>query len=96
MLLKHKKPLEDFLFTREQSLFKLGKTIILYDLTNTYFESSGLYNELVAYAHSKEKRTDCPLVTLGLVLDGSGFPRRSEIFKGNVNEASTIAGISQS
>jgi len=88
MLLKHKKPLEDFLFTREQSLFKLGKTIILYDLTNTYFESSGLYNELVAYAHSKEKRTD--------VLDGSGFPRRSEIFKGNVNEASTIAGISQS
>nr|HID12755.1 hypothetical protein [Anaerolineae bacterium] len=24
--------------------------------------------------HSKEKRTDCPLVTLGLVLDGNGFP----------------------
>jgi transposase len=95
MLLKHKKPLEDFLFTKEQSLFEFGETITLYDLTNTYFEGSGLHNELAAYGHSKEKRTDCPLVTLGLVLDGSGFPRRSEIFKGNVNEASTMAGMIQ-
>lgn len=95
MLLKHKKPLEDFLFTREQSLFEFGETITLYDLTNTYFEGTGLYNELAAYGHSKEKRTDCPLVTLGLVLDGSGFPKRSEIFKGNVNEASTMAGMIQ-
>nr|MDA3915754.1 IS1634 family transposase [Deltaproteobacteria bacterium] len=93
MLLKHKKPLEDFLFTREQSLIELGETITLYDLTNTYFEGSGLYNELAAYGHSKEKRTDCPLVTLGLVLDSSGFPKHSEIFKGNVNEASTMAGM---
>ncbi len=39
---------------------------------------------------SKEKRTDCPLVTLGLVLDGSGFPRNSKIFPGNVSEAGTL------
>jgi hypothetical protein len=30
--------------------------------------------------HSKEKRSDCPLVTLALMLDGSGFLRRSRIF----------------
>ena len=36
MLLKHKKSLEDFLFTREQSLFEFRETITLYDLTNTY------------------------------------------------------------
>jgi transposase len=40
--------------------------------------------------HSKEKRTDCPLVTLGLVLDGSGFIRRSRMFEGNVCEAKTL------
>jgi len=33
-----------------------------------------------AHGHSKEKRTDCPLVTLGLVLDSSGFPIRSKVF----------------
>jgi transposase len=92
-LLKHKRPLEEFLFNREHSLFGFGETITLYDLTNTYFEGTGMYNRLAAHGHSKEKRSDCPLVTLGLVLDGSGFPKRSEIFKGNVNESSTMASM---
>ena len=39
---------------------------------------------------SKEKRSDCPLVTLGLVLDVSGFPQRSRIFAGNVGKAQTL------
>lgn len=90
-LLKHKKSLEEYLFTKEKSLFELRETITLYDLTNTYFEGTGLYNDLAFHGHSKEKRSDCPLVTLGLVLDSSGFPKRSEIFKGNVNEASTLS-----
>ncbi|MCP5019596.1 MAG: IS1634 family transposase, partial [Ketobacter sp.] len=42
------------------------------------------------FGRSKEKRTDCPLVTLGLVLDGSGFPRKSRIFPGNVTEGDTL------
>jgi hypothetical protein len=45
---------------------------------------------------SKEKRSDCPLVTLGLVLDGSGFVRRSECFDGNVSEGKTLAGMLKS
>ena len=43
--------------------------------------------------HSKEKRSDCPLVTLALVLDGSGFVRRSQTFAGNISEAGTLAGM---
>ena len=42
-------------------------------------------------ATPKEKRSDCPLLTLGLVLDGSGFVRRSEVFSGAVNEDTTLA-----
>ncbi|MDQ6979279.1 MAG: hypothetical protein Q9M09_03765 [Mariprofundaceae bacterium] len=38
---------------------------------------------------SKEKRSDCPLVTLGLVLDSSGFPRNSKMFAGNASEPAT-------
>lgn len=41
-------------------------------------------------ADPKEKRNDCPLVTLGLVLDMQGFPKRSRIFDGNVSEPSTL------
>ena len=42
------------------------------------------------HGRSKEKRSDCPLVTLGLVLDGSGFVRRSEVFEGNAAEGKTL------
>lgn len=38
MLLKHKKEIEGHLRMKERTLFNLGKTIILYDLTNTFFE----------------------------------------------------------
>ena len=43
--------------------------------------------------HSKEKRSDCPLLTLGLMLDASGFVRRSQLFAGNVREHRTLAGM---
>lgn len=72
-------------------MFGLQETITLYDLTNTYFEGQGKGNAFAAHGHSKEKRSDCPLVTLGLVLDSSGFPRRSHVYEGNVNEPKTLS-----
>ena len=91
ILLKHKEALERHLYERQRSIFQFEETITLYDLTNTYFEGSGKYNALAAYGHSKEKRTDCPLVTLGLVLDSSGFLIRSKVFSGNASEPQTLA-----
>ncbi len=90
-LLEHKKALEDFLYRRERTLFEFEETITLYDLTNTYFEGTARGNANAACGKSKEKRSDCPLVTLALVLDGSGFPKRSEVFKGNASEPLTLA-----
>jgi transposase len=91
ILLKHKQELEQHLYERQRSIFQFEETITLYDLTNTYFEGSGKYNDLAANGHSKEKRTDCSLVTLGLVLDSSGFPIRSKVFAGNASEPQTLA-----
>jgi len=89
-LLKHKEKIEDHLRKVETSIFGLEERIILYDLTNTFFEGTGKYNPKANYARSKEKRNDCPLVTLGLVLDMQGFPKRSRIFEGNVSEPGTL------
>ncbi|MFH0785254.1 MAG: hypothetical protein V2B20_25330 [Pseudomonadota bacterium] len=82
---------EPILRSPENSLFNLQETITLYDLTNTYFEGQSTANAYTALGHSKEKRSDCPLVTLGLVLDSSGFPRRSKVYAGNVSEPTTLA-----
>jgi transposase len=89
-LLKHKDALEEHLCRTEGQLFALEEKIILYDLTNTFFEGTGKYNPKARYGRSKEKRSDCPLVTLGLVLDMHGFPKKSQILEGNVSEPKTL------
>ena len=94
-LWKHSAQIEQTLFTRVTDLFGFSTTITWYDLTNTYFEGEVPHNTKAQRGRSKEKRTDCPLVTLGLVLDGSGFVRRSQIFAGNVSEAGTLATLLQ-
>ena len=92
-LLKHKEAIEEQVFENVQSLFGFTATITLYDLTNTFFEGHSAENEQAQYGRSKEKRFDCPLVTLGLMLDGSGFVRRSEVFEGSVSEGGTLQGM---
>ena len=90
-LLKHQPALEAFLAAQEQTLFDLKRSIVLYDLTNTYFEGQCAQNPKAQFGRSKEKRSDCPLVTLGLVLDGNGFPLSSQVFPGNASEPATLA-----
>ncbi len=90
LLVRHREAIEQALFSRVQGLFGLTATVTLYDLTNTHFEGSADDNPRAARGHSKQKRSDCKLVTLGLVLDGSGFVRRSRLFDGNVAEAGTL------
>ena len=92
-LLQHRKVLETKLFQRAMGLFGHQPTVTLVDLTNTYFEGQAKLQPKARRGRSKEKRSDCPLLTLGLVLDGSGFVRRSEVLAGNVAESGTLAGL---
>jgi transposase len=93
LLMRHRTVIEQTVFARVSDLFGLNWTVTLYDLTNTFFEGAALGNPKAQRGHSKEKRSDCPLVTLGLVLDGSGFVRRSQTFDGQVTEGTTLAGM---
>ena len=90
LIYEHKQGIEDALRHNEKEIFELKEKIILYDLTNTYFEGESAGNEKAGFGRSKEKRTDCPLITLGLVIDEDGFPKASRIFKGNVAEPKTL------
>ena len=90
VLHKHREALQDHLFAQARAIFGFGETITLYDLTNTYFEGIAAGVKKAKRGHSKEKRSDCPLVTLAMALDGSGFPRRSRVFAGNASEPVTL------
>jgi len=94
-LLKSQSALEHFLYTQEKDLFNLNSTIILYDLTNTYFEGACAGNPKAEFGRSKEKRSDCRLVTMGVVLSKEGFPINSQIFNGNASEPETLEEMIQ-
>jgi hypothetical protein len=57
-LYKIKTPLEQYLSKRTNELFDLEDKIILYDLTNTYFEGRMTGSKIAKFGRSKEKRND--------------------------------------
>ena len=96
ILLRHKNVLEQHLESIEQCIHGYKNTITLYDLTNTYMEGQARANPKAAYGVSKEKRTDCPLITLGLAINEHGFIHRTKILPGNVAESKTLKEMIQS
>ena len=90
-LMAHREAIERHLFDQAMGLFDLHPTVTLYDLTNTFFEGEAARQPKAKRGHSKDKRSDCPLLTLALVLDASGFVHRSQVFAGNVREHYTLA-----
>lgn len=89
-LLKHKEALENYLEATESMFHAYHSTIALYDLTNTYMEGQNKSNPKAKYGMSKEKRNDCPLVTMGLVINEHGFIHRTSILPGNASEPKTL------
>ena len=78
-LYSEKEELEQHLSVRTNELFDIQDKIILYDLTNTYFEGRKQGSKLAKYGRSKEKRSDAKLVVLGLVINPEGFIKYSSI-----------------
>jgi len=90
-LYNEKQGLEEYLSRRTNELFDLQDRIILYDLTNTYFEGEKRDSNLAHRGRSKEKRNDCPLVVLALVVNVEGFIKYSSIYSGNMSDPGTLS-----
>ena len=67
--------------------------IILYDLTNTYFEGRMQGTKIAKFGRSKEKRSDARLVVLAVVVNREGFLKYSNIYQGNMADCKTLEGI---
>ncbi len=85
--------LEDYMYGRITEVLELEPVRFLYDLTNTYFEGRMLGSQLARYGRSKEKRSDAPLVSIGLLTNELGFIRRSHFYAGNVSEPGTLEQV---
>ena len=88
-----KDALEKHLSKRTNELFDLEDKIILYDLTNTYFEGEKRNSKLAKFGRSKEKRSDAKLVVLALVVNIEGFIKYSSILEGNIADCKTLSAM---
>ena len=89
LLWRHREALESGLFRQERQLLGLADTLVFHDLSNAYYTGRA-HGALLRFGRSRQKRNDCPLVTLALLLDESGFPRSCEMLPGNVSEPATL------
>ena len=96
-LLEHRPALFRHLRRRWKDLFGVKFEVVLYDLTSTYFESDPPFGEgdKRQYGYSRDKRSDCVQVVIGLVVTPEGFPLAYEVMAGNTSDRTTLRAFLQ-
>jgi transposase len=83
-------PIEAALADRERTLFDLDQTVFLYDVTSTFFEGRALANPKAKRGYSRDHRSDCKQVLIGLAVNRDGFPVAHEVYAGNRHDSTTL------
>lgn len=89
-LYKIKEKIERHLCLKTDTLFNLTNRIMLFDLTNFYFEERKEKSKKAAFGRSKEKRNDCKLLVLVLCINTDGFIRYSSVLEGNTADPNSL------
>ena len=89
-LLELKEKLENHLCRRTDDLFNINNRIVLFDLTNFYFEGRKDGSDKAQFGRSKEKRSDCKLLVMALCINQEGFIRYSSILAGNTSDPKSL------
>ena len=88
-LLPHKNALEKHLKDQLSTLFDLKYDLLLYDVTSTNSEGQCQSNPMAQRGYSRDKRSDCKQVCIGLVVSKCGMPLGYEVFEGNTHDVKT-------
>jgi transposase len=89
-ILPMKAALERHLKRQWDDLFGISYDILLYDITSTYFEGEMKRNPEAQRGHSRDHRSDCRQVCIGLVVTREGHPLGYEVFPGNLHDSKTV------
>ena len=88
--------MENWLSNQVRTLFGLENKILLFDLTDSYFEGRMQGSSLAKYGRSKEKRMDCKQVVLAVVVNTQGLLVRTQIYEGNRADCTTMKEVIKS
>ena len=67
-------------------------SLVLYDITSSYFEGEYKESELVAFGYNRDQKKGHRQVVIGLLCGADGCPVACEVFKGNTNDGTTVEG----
>jgi len=90
------KPMDELLERKRRIERKLAKKhlkdgcVILYDITNTWFEGEYENSGIVVRGRGKDGKVGYKQVALGLLTAKDGCPVGVEIFKGNISDQKTV------
>jgi hypothetical protein len=90
LLYEQKEFIEKELYSLCTNLFSQRNKIVIYDLTNLFFEGQMRGSQKANFGRSKEKRSDCRLIGLAMAIDNQGFVRYSQLYPGNISESATL------
>lgn len=90
---EYKDRLCQHLMERYQQWFGVRFEFLLYDVTSTYFEGQVERNPQAARGYSRDKRSDCKQVCIGLVCTPEGLPLNFEVFAGNRTDVTTVQEV---
>lgn len=83
--------IQEFLYENSKKVVKRNTSVLYYDCTNYFFEIEEERGSC-RYGKSKEHRS-LPIIQMGLLMDGNGFPLSFVIFPGNENEQPSLIPV---
>ena len=86
----HKTDIDSQLYDNVSTIFSNKSKIVIYDLTNMYFEGQMLGSKKANFGRSKQKKSGSKLIGLALSIDSAGFVRYSKFYKGKISEPKTF------
>jgi transposase len=67
-----------------------NNSIVLYDITSSYFEGTYEESEIVTYGYNRDKKRGHEQIVIGLICNSEGCPIAVEVFRGNTKDESTV------
>ena len=89
----HKDAICEHLLGRYRDWFGVRFEFLLYDVTSTFFEGQAMGNQKAARGYSRDQRSDCKQVCIGMVVTPEGLPVAYEVFAGNRADVTTVEEI---
>ena len=95
-MFNQKQKIDSSIYSNVKNLFSDRNKIVIYDLTNIYFEGQMQSSKKAKFGRSKQKRNDRRLIGLALSIDSHGFVRHSQFYTGNISEPGTFLDLLES